>query len=69
MKYWQKVRVTSWFYEGMEGNLLEKELQTYRNPFTIDDIWIAVRYTVQVHNEIFWDSWVSIPESSLELIQ
>lgn len=30
MKYWQKVRVKSWFYEGMEGIVINKLLWFYQ---------------------------------------
>jgi hypothetical protein len=51
MKYWQKVRVTSWFYEGAEW-LLYKE-------YTIQDWWnwetpVNRRntYNIKVWNEV-----------------
>ena len=44
MKYWQKVRVTSWFYEGLEGIVIQEITEywipnwNYQVKFGITDI-------------------------------
>ena len=67
MRYWDRVRVTSWFYEGMEGTLMKKELESYRTPFSRDDISVAVKYTI-LHEWLYWKSLIEIYESNLEII-
>lgn len=66
-KYWSKVRVTSWFYEGMEGTLMKKEVELFDLPFSNEN-WAVVMYTV-LYKTLYWTWLIIIPESSLELIQ
>lgn len=68
MKYWKKVRVTSWFYEGMEG-ILKREFNTWMQYLTIDNkIDFPNSYSVQLNDIELW-TLIDFPESSLELIK
>lgn len=57
-KYWSKVKVTSWFYEGMEGEIGQIET----NPITLKS-----RYMVLLNMGVWSKEF--IPESNLELIK
>ena len=65
MHYWQKVRVTSWFYEGMEGTI-----QEYYNwncwLFGWEPMNPYTTYTL-VLTDWYITKWID--ESSLELIK
>lgn len=77
LKYWQKVKITSWFYEGMEGTVIRENI-SMEYPNTV---WQAMQ-TLQVqypekkvsYKCRIW-TWIVdfesdfIPESSLELIK
>ena len=55
MKYWDRVRVTSWFYEGMEGEIL----------YEVHKWWYSLwRFKVSWINQIIWEL-----EDNLELIE
>lgn len=57
MKYWQKVRVTAWFYEWFEWKLISKQ-----------DNWT---YGIQVKfdgTEIWW-SYITVLKEELQLIE
>lgn len=58
MKYGQKVLVTSWFYEGMEGIVQDE----------CNFLWFK-KYRVDLLVRMYSEFPVIIPESSLELIQ
>ena len=65
-KYWQKVRVLSWFYEGIEGTAIRyvRTLSSYSYWEPIDK---NLYYSVMLWN----DNDIHIedfPESSLEII-
>ena len=63
MKYWQKIRVTSWFYEGMEG--VAKREKSIIKDWMID--WTIIKVKLQEFD--IWYFYIDFPESSLELIQ
>ncbi len=54
MKYWQKVRVTSWFYEGMEAVIIAQWIWNFD--------WI--RYAIA---DNFWPVKYLNPNQELEL--
>ena len=64
-KYWSRVRVTSWFYEGMEGTIL----------FTVtpEECEIACMNPVGTYHAItiqkLKEQTLPLPEYSLELIK
>lgn len=57
MKYWQKIRVTSWFYEGMEGIVKRKLKKNFLQ---------KQKYVVKLESICIFQDF---PESSLELIK
>ncbi len=62
MKYWDRVKVTSWFYEGMEG-IVKMELSKL--------VFRKREYVVEVELPWFTISPTTthiIPESNLEII-
>lgn len=68
MKYWQKVKITSWFYEGMEWTL-KREFNTWMQCVTIDNkIDFINTYLVQLNDIELW-TLIDFPESSLEIIK
>ena len=60
-KYWQKIRVTSSFYEGMEGTVIKEDIP--ESPFK-KNYYICI---LKFWTETFESQW--IPESNLELIK
>lgn len=68
MKYWQKVRVTSWFYEGMEG-ALKREYNTWMQCVTANNqVNFPNSYLVQL-NDIELGTLIDFLETDLELIK
>ena len=67
MKYGQKVRVTSWFYEWMEGIAIREKF-LWLNAMAIN--WkLVADLEIIVKLEIEWDIHeVAFPESNLEII-
>lgn len=63
MKYWQKIRVTSWFYEGMEVIALREE------PIIKNSMIETVMIKVKLKEIDIWYFSINFPESSLELIK
>ncbi len=66
MKYWDRVRITSWFYEGMEGTAIrfQRTLSSYYNWEPTDkNLYYSV--TLWDDNDIHVESF---PESNLEII-
>lgn len=62
MHYWSKVRVTSWFYEGMEG-IVKLEFTKFfsrRKDYVVE---------IQLSDWPIKSTLQFIPESSLELIK
>lgn len=58
LKYWQKVRVKSWFYEGMVG-ILKKEFKT----------WLPnLLYLVQMDDFQSWEL-IELYDCNLEIIK
>ena len=68
MKYWDKVRIKSWFYEGMEGIAIRERSLWFR-AMTAD--WKMVEdLEISVKLEIEWDVHeIVFPKSNLELIK
>lgn len=75
MKYWQKVKVTSWFYEGMEGTVIRESI-IMESPYLTAQSFqtMEVKYpTKKVSYKCILNKWIEliesdfIPESSLEL--
>ena len=64
-KYWQKIRVTSWFYEGMEGTILFTVNPEESEIAQMNPIWTYHAITIPKLKE----QTLPIPESSLELIK
>jgi hypothetical protein len=63
MKYWQKVKVTSWFYKWFEGYLTSEKDWMY---------WITLsqnEYTdnLSMHSEV--PTWFYVTEKEIELIK
>ena len=52
MKYWQKVRVISWFYEGMEG-ILYREYTIHDWTLSWEPVNRRKTYSLKVENEVF----------------
>ena len=76
-KYWSRVRVTSWFYEGMEGTVIRENISMeYPNTVWQSIQTLEVKYPVKkVSYKCLLKNWLDdfesdyIPESSLELIK
>lgn len=65
MKYWDRVRVTSWFYEGMEGTAIREEFLWFNE--VNGKMKEFIDFTVKL--EIEWDVHeIVFPESNLEII-
>ena len=66
MKYWQKVRVLSWFYEGMEGTAVRERLLWFRAMTAewkiVEDLEISVKLEIEwdVHEMLFFESNLEI---------
>lgn len=63
MKYWQKVRVTSWIYEWFEWEITSERNWEY---------WITLilnEYTNELSNKISVPTLFHVSESDLELIK
>lgn len=65
LKYLQKVRVTSWSYEGMEGIILFTVTPEECDIAQMSPVWTYHAITIQKLKE----QTLPIPESSLELIK
>lgn len=65
MKYNDKVIVTSWFYEGMEGTILFAVTPEESELAQMNPVWTYHAITIQKLKE----QTLPIPESSLELIK
>lgn len=66
MKYWTKVKVTSWFYEGIEGTAIREKF-LWLEPI---DWKIKFLTDITVKLEIKWDEHeIVFPNSSLEIIK
>ena len=63
MKYNDKVRVTSWFYEGMEGTILFTVTPEECEIAQLNPVWTYHAITIPKEQTL------PIPESSLELIK
>ena len=64
-KYWQKVKVTSWFYEGMEGTILFTVTPGECEIAQMNLVWTYHAITIPKLKE----QTLPLPESSLELIK
>ena len=62
MKYWDRVKVTSWFYEGMEGTVKLEFTKFFsrRREYVV---------RLQIDDPIITTTLQFIPKSSLELIK
>ena len=79
MKYWQKIRVTSWFYEGMEGlviresismeypNTVSQSMQTLEVKYPEKKVSYKCKLRIEIEPGVLESDF--IPESSLELIK
>ena len=65
MKFNDKVRVTSWFYEGMEGTILFTVTPEECEIAQMNPVWTYHAITIPKLKE----QTLPIPESSLELIK
>lgn len=65
MKYNDKVRVTSWFYEGMEGTILFTVTPEECEIAQMNPVWTYHAITIPKLKE----QTLPIPGSSLELIK
>ena len=77
MKYNDKVRVTSWFYEGMEGNVLresvyfESQYNKVQSTMTLD-VKNPIKKVSYICEIINWPSTITtdwINESDLEKLE
>ena len=65
MKFNDKVRVTSWFYEGMEGTILFTVTPEECEIVQMNSVWTYHAITIPKLKE----QTLPIPESSLEIIK
>lgn len=65
MKYNDKIRVTSWFYEGMEGTILFTVTPEECEIAQMNPVWTYHAITIPKLKE----QTLPIPESSLEIIK
>lgn len=77
MKYWQKVKITSWFYEGMEWTVIRENI-SMELPYTTAQAYqtLEVKYPEKkLSYKCLLNNWLEeiesdyIPESSLEIIK
>lgn len=67
MKYWSKVRVTSWFYEGMEGIAIrENHLWFHEVNWEMKEI-IDIKVLLSANRQVD-DFEINFRESNLEII-
>lgn len=67
MKYWDKVKVTSWFYEWIEWTVI-RQPETLSSLFCWEPIDKNKYYTIRLWNDDDIHD-ITLPESNLELIK